>query len=297
MNGKILKVVEYNLTFGSAERFVNVFGCFKYKPSNSLYLLYADVDSKYNVIYYGSSHIKENAILAMGCKDKKDEEIIKEYIFKVTNKESLDDFLMISLDNIEGVEIISSNKLTVKMEVLTSLIEATIPKPEVKEATVKVTSVKKKKGSKSMLLLFVLILVLGGAGLYYCLFIPKDNSIKDISCTKQYAHEVLNSTVDESVVYYFNYQDSLEKIDTITIYKFHNEKDYQDFINKGTYYKYMPEDDIQGGWDIDDTNYTFKIITKEEVDSSYKKPTGYEEVLSYLKRDGYTCTENIKKES
>ena len=49
------KVVEYNLSFGNRARMVNVFGCFKYKPTNNLYIIYADVDTKYNIVYYGSS--------------------------------------------------------------------------------------------------------------------------------------------------------------------------------------------------------------------------------------------------
>ena len=36
MNGKTLKVVEYNLTFGGTDRFVNVFGFFKYKKTRNI---------------------------------------------------------------------------------------------------------------------------------------------------------------------------------------------------------------------------------------------------------------------
>ncbi len=291
--GKVLKVVEYNLTFGSSSRLVNVFGCFKYKPNNGLYLLYADVDTKYNVIYYGSSHVKERAILSMSCKEQKDEEIIKEYIFKTTNGETLDNFEMISLVQIDGVEIISSNKLEVKPEVLATLVDATIFKPEVKEEEVG----KKKSSKKFLLLLIIGILVVGVGYFFVSTSAPKESSIKNIACTKKYDHKTLNSTVDEARTYIFNYQDVLETIDATTTYQFHTQEDYEEFINKGTYYKYMPEDDTEGGWDKDDTKYTFKIITKERIDSSYRKPTGYEEVLASLKKEGYTCTENLEKES
>ena len=40
MNGKVLKVVEYNLEFGKQARMVNVFGVFRYLPNNNLYIIY-----------------------------------------------------------------------------------------------------------------------------------------------------------------------------------------------------------------------------------------------------------------
>ena len=124
MNGKELKVVEYNLTFGGKARIVNVLGLFRYIKNNSLYVIYTDKDTTYNIINYGSSHIKNDSILSMTPK-KEDEEIIKEYIFKDANKEELNGFEVQSLESINSIEIISSNKLEVKPEVIQSLIEKT----------------------------------------------------------------------------------------------------------------------------------------------------------------------------
>ena len=39
----------------------------------------------------------------------------------------------------------------------------------------------------------------------------------------------------------------------------------------------------------------FKMIEKINVDETYDEPTRYEDVLSTLKKDGYTCNENIEK--
>ena len=39
MNGKELRVSEYNLTFGKSARMINVFGIFKYKANNNLYII------------------------------------------------------------------------------------------------------------------------------------------------------------------------------------------------------------------------------------------------------------------
>ena len=57
MKGKTLNVIEYNLTYGTKTRQVNVFSLFRYKINNNLYVVYTDVDTKYELVYYGSSHI------------------------------------------------------------------------------------------------------------------------------------------------------------------------------------------------------------------------------------------------
>lgn len=294
MNGKEMKVIEYNLTYGSSARLVNVLGCFKYKANDNLYVVYSDIVNSYNIIYYGSSHIKDKSILSMQCKNEKDEEIIKEYIYKVTNKEDLSNFEIISLDNIDGIEIISSNKLEIKKDILDKLVELTIPKKEIPAAETKVTT-NKKKNSKLILLLPLLILILG-VGLYIYLTPKSENtSDKKITCTKQYQHDVLPATINEEQNFNFNSNDTLESIDVSETYTFNSEEDYLDFINEGTYYKYMPENDTEGGWNKDDEQHIFTIYKKERITTGYKKPTEYEEVLSYYKLENYSCSENIEE--
>ena len=292
MNGKEMKVIEYNLTYGSSARLVNVLGCFRYKANDNLYVVYSDVVNSYNIIYYGSSHIKDKSILSMECKNEKDEEIIKEYIYKVTNKEDLSNFEIISLDNIDGIEIISSNKLEIKKDILDKLVELTIPKKEIPEEEKKVVS-KKKKSSKTLILLPLLIVILG-VGLYIYLTPKSENtSDKNITCTKQYQHDVLPATINEEQKFNFNNNDILESVDISETYTFNTEEDYLDFINEGTYYKYMPATETEGGWNKDDEKHIFTIYKKERITTGYKKPTEYEEVLSYYKLENYSCSENI----
>ena len=295
MKGKEIKVIEYNLTYGNNVRLVNVLGCFKYKENDSLYIVYSDVINNYNIIYYGSSHIKDKSVLSMQCKNEKDEEIIKEYIYKITNKEELSNFEIIPLDNIEGIEIIASNKLEIKKEVLDKLVELTIPQKETPE-TIKGTKEKtsKKKNSKALILLPILILLIGVA--IYIYISPKnsDTTDKRITCTKQYKHNTLPATVDEEQKFNFNSNDTLESVDISEIYTFNSEEEYLDFINTGTYYKYMPESNTEGGWNKEDDKYIFKIYKKERISTGYTKPTEYEEVLSYYKLENYSCNENIE---
>ncbi|MBQ6495480.1 MAG: hypothetical protein IJI49_05720 [Bacilli bacterium] len=290
MNGKQIKVTEYNLTFGSSARIVNILGLFKYKKNNNLYVLYSDLYNKYNIIYYGNSHIKETTILSMESKNKEDEEIIKEYIYKITNNENLDDYEEISLDKIEGIEIISSNKIEIKKEILDSLIDKKIPKKE--EINNKPKTKKKKKGKGIIILLFLIIIGVGGYFIYNNI-INKEEVIKQMICITKYNHDVLEATVNEELVLNFDINDVLEKKEITKEYKFNNETEYYNFINTGNYYKYMPEDTTEGGWDKDDSNYTYKTIEVERIKVDYKEPTNYEEVLSYYKNKNYNCEEKV----
>ena len=79
-----LKVVQYNLEFGAHDRFVNILGCFKYKPNGNIYIVYADVDTKYELLHYGGSHIKNNSILK-GITISGGEPLCRENIKEVCN--------------------------------------------------------------------------------------------------------------------------------------------------------------------------------------------------------------------
>lgn len=297
MNGKVLKVVQYNLQFGAADRYVDVFGCFKYKPNGNMYLIYADVsgNSKYNVIYYGSAHIKEKSLLCMKCRAEKEIEVIKEYIFKVTNHQELDHFEMISLDEVEEIEIIASDNLEIKSEIISSLCDISLPKKEEKREEVPLSSKKKKKSFRKFIFIFLFLIIVVSGAYYVINSFPKDTIAKKIICEKEYQHNILEASVEEVNTYNFNVHDTLQSVDTVMTYQF-EEDEYQDFIMKGTYYKYLPDENQNGSFKQDDENYMFKVMMKEEIDSSYNKPISYEEVLSYYKTEGYICKEEIEKE-
>ena len=228
----------------------------------------------------------------METRSKEDEEIIKEYIYKLTNNEKLENYEELSLDKIEEIEIISSNKLEIKPETLNILIEKKIPKKEEQEQQNK--KEKKKKG-KGLLVLLILI-ILGAAGYYvYTNFFNKETIIKQIACNREYSHNELAALVNEEILFNFNINDELEKKEITKLYKFNNDTEYFNFINTGVYYKYMPEDTTEGGWDKDDNNYTYKTIEIERIEVDYKEPTNYEEVLSYYKAKNYNCEEKVIK--
>ncbi|MBR3161839.1 MAG: hypothetical protein IKF19_03825 [Bacilli bacterium] len=301
MNGKELKVAELELKFGGTPRMVNVFGVFRYKPNNGLYVIYADVGTTYDYICYGATHIKNDSILSMSSNKKEDQDAIKEYIFKVTSGEKLDNFEMIPLDNIKEIEIISSKNFEIKKEVLNSLIDKTIPKKEMTEeekSNLEKQNNKKKSPVKTIVLVFLLLII---AGYGYMYFIVGDNNkgaVKTIYCKRSYNHQELNNvTVDEEKKYIFDNSDKLAKLEEKTTYKFNTEDTYLDFINKSLYYNYMPEknNDTTGDYIIDNDNKKFITNAKTIIDESYGESVEYEEILSINKRDNYICEEKIEK--
>ena len=298
MNGKELKVAEIELKFGAQARMVNVFGLFRYKPNNGLYVIYSDVGNTYNYVCYGLSHIKNNSILCMNSNKPEDIEAIKEYIYKVTNGEKLDDYEIISLDDVDEIEIISSKNFELKKEVLDILIDKTIPKKqeEVKDNN---KSSKKKSPLSTFLLILFLLIIAGGGYLYFMSSNnSSDNGSKIIVCAKQYDSPDLEEViVEEEKKFIFNNYDKLDKVKVTTRYIFDNEAVYLDFINKSLFYKYMPEnnDDTTGSHTIDDANNRFVTYATTVVDESYGDPVEYEEVLSSNTNNNYTCDEKIEK--
>ena len=297
MYGKTLGVVEYNLTFGTNKRMVNVFGCFKYKKNNNLYIVYADVDTKYEFIHYGCSHIRQSVVLSMSPRED-DAEIIKEYIYKVINNEDLSLFERIDLTEATGIEIISSSNLEVKLDVIRKLEELMIPskKEELEEVKpeVKVEEKKPKKKSNKIWILVILIALIGVGGGYFYLINSLSSTVsKKIVCNKEFSDTKLNAIINETNTYVFYNSDRLDNVETVMVYKFNDESVYQDFFYRGSYYKYIPTKDAVHSFD--DTLRTFEVKSVKKVDSAYDKPTNYEEVISYYSNDGYVCQELIEE--
>ena len=292
--GKVLKVFTNELTFGKNDRQVNVFGLFKYKKNSTNYIVYGDVNDQYNIVYYATAHIKGNSILTLDAKKEEDNNAVKEYIFKITNNESMTDYERLSLKDIDTIEIIGFSKIEVKPEVISSLIELTIPKKKEEQKSLKTT--KKKKSPLKTVLLILIIACLGGGAYIFFTNQPDPNMIvKSITCKINYDHQELEAIVYEEKTFNFNNQDNLENIDTLNSYVFNTTNDYLEFVNKGLYFKYMPGDDEDGGYSLDDENNTYKITTKEKIDEEYAEATAYEEVLTYYKSKGYTCEESISQ--
>jgi len=289
--GKRVKLTDYTMEYGKKEKFTNILCFFKSPSDNNLYVIVVeDSNIPYGIIQYGSAHIKGNSLILIGSKNP-NQEAVKELIYKIYNNEDLTNYEIKSLDEVEAIEIISPNKLEVKKEVVENIMERVMPKP--KEEELKERPRKKKKSILPLLLILVVIGLVG-----YFMFFRNSNDdeekiVKSIMCTKSYSSNELEALVIEDNTYNFNISDSLEFINKSTTYKFYEEAEYLDFINKGLYYSYIDLDN--GGFTLDNDSYSLIVIEKEETETDYFLPTEYEEVLSYYKNQGYSCSEKVEE--
>jgi len=293
--GKKIKLNDFNMTYGKQEKLLNVMCLFKYKKDNNMYAIYCDDSSiPYGIINYGTAHLKENTLILIGSKDP-NQEMIKEILFKIENQEELENFEIQDLNTVESIEVVSPNKFEIKKEVLKNVVDKTMPKPIEKE---KITEPKKKKNKLLPILLIIIVLIAA----FYFMFLkdtePKENIVKTFTCTKEYESNELEAKVIEDNTYNFNQNDILQHINKSTTYKFYKEEEYLDFINKGLFYSYIPEEYIEKtsednslGYRLENDTYSLIVIEKEDTTKDYFLPTEYEEVLSYYKENGYSCTE------
>lgn len=297
MKGKTLNVIEYNLTYGTKTRQVNVFSLFRYKINNNLYVVYTDVDTKYELVYYGSSHIKNNSILSMTLKEEEGE-IIKEYIYKLTNNQPLDNFEIIDIKEATGIEIVSSNKLEVKLDIIRKLEELTIEKPKPPEESKKsaINPEKQKKKSKKTLqiLLILIFIILLGGGTFYLTKTYNNTIAKKIICTKTYKHSKLKATIEETNTYNFLMNDILKDVNSTHVYTFNTKRAYESFINTGNIHKY-PENIKANSFDQNNENNSITYYSSTNITTSYKEPKEYETLINYYINNGYNCKEEIEK--
>lgn len=289
--GKKVRLNDYNFTYGKKEVELNIMCFFKYTKDNNLYAVCCeDSNIPYGIMNYGTAHLKGNSLIIIGCKEPLPE-MIKELLFKIYNQESLEGFEIRDLSSIEMIELVSPNKFELKKEVLEGVVAKTIPKPVVVETT----TIQPKKNKKTVPLILILLIMVGG--IFGFLFLnsdnDEDNTVRSIMCKKEYNGVDIEAVVIEDNTYNFNGNDILEYINKSTTYKFYSEDDYLDFVNKGLYYSYIPSDN--GGFTLDDENFSLIIIEKEEIVGDYFLPTEYEEVLSYYKNNQYVCSEQLEE--
>ena len=297
MKGKTLNVIEYNLTYGTKTRQVNVFSLFRYKINNNLYVVYTDVDTKYELVYYGSSHIKNNSILSMTLKEEEGE-IIKEYIYKLTNNQPLDNFEIIDIKEATGIEIVSSNKLEVKLDIIRKLEELTIEKPtppeESKKSAINPEKQKKKSKKTLQILLILIFIILLGGGTFYLTKTYNNTIAKKIICTKTYKHSKLKATIEETNTYNFLMNDILKDVNSTHVYTFNTKRAYESFINTGNIHKY-PENVKANSFDQNNENNSITYYSLTNITTSYKEPKEYETLINYYMNNGYNCKEEIEK--
>lgn len=280
MTGKILKVSSNDLYGKADERKVAVYACFEHTKYMNNYVIFSfydetikEVDKK--KLCYGSIHLKKDAIVIFSVREE-----IKQYIDKFNTgylDNKLDDFKIINLDKITKVEIVSYNEM--EYDRIELIVDKSLPKPDNKEEEVVV----KKKPVFLYILIF--ILVLSSIGLTLLYFKPDLFTIKykELICNNRLYDQDLGLYYDIKKDVKFTKNDKVESNNNIKTYTFKDIDSYNEFKDNNKQEVYF-------------NNGSYKYIDEELKLRLFQTETGiiddYDEMLNYLKREGYSCKES-----
>lgn len=299
MYGKVLKKSEYEIKFGAKDQQINVFICFKSLKNSISYVIFSYIDKENNgKLQYGMLHKNGTKLVSMEPKSGS-EEIIKDIVWKITNNQSLDSYKIIDIKNSDKIEIISSNTIDIKPEVILKLIDLTIPKEkkEIEEDT--------KSNNNGCLIFIIIILILGISGMTaYDIIMKKIGLGQELICEKETSDTKINAFVNKKVNILYNRVDDFDKIIENISYKFNNYDNYNNFREKGTYYQYLSKSsNDQTGITWDDSNYKFiNIVTLTEnieyfiEDTNIALKGNVDEDKAILENQGYKCTKQKREE-
>ena len=280
MIGKRIRISDYKFTYGQETVYINVFGVFKNIKSGNKYIVYSYDNKK---LYFGSFFVKDNIGTVMVSKDT-DKDIIKNFIDNVISGNNDNSYEIENLDSIQSIQIIDELIYDYSVDI-NKLDEITMPKEKIEE----VKETPKKKVSLFVIGIMVLLIVIG----VFFFVNPEVINGKNIiySCDKNYRHNELPATINENRIVTFNSKGIIMSIDINTDYVFNDIDYYNEFKNKSYFYKYVEEADT---YKFNDTNYTYRVFSKIDVNTDYFLPDNKEELISYFENDGYNC--KIKEE-
>ena len=289
MKGKELKVVDLEKKIDKEIHTLYVYAVFKDLKYGNIYAVYKDNDDKTNdILHYAGTHFKGDTLVLLNVKEvSKVEEMVKEFTWNIYNDKENTNYEMLDISSLNKAEIISSNTITVKDEVLNTLTKKLIPKkkndPSLLNPLIS-SSTKILIRGFSLALLVVVI--------FY--FVNKDELFKEetitVICNKKDVLEDINASEDRNDTFIFN---SEKKLLTRTVnikYTFNDSNSYTEYKQLGLYYKYEPlvsSSEIE--YVNDDVNNTFTIIEHAKTETEYFEPTNYDEVLERMAYYTYTC--------
>lgn len=291
--GKILKVNELEIKAGGKDHEVSVFAVFKTKKHSDLYVIFTDnySDDK-EKLYYGSAHIRIDTLVILNSKKSdKDEELIKEFTWKLLNTNETEGFEVVDITGLNKAEIISFDYLEVKKEVITGLTKKTIPKPEPTKAEIREQA---KSNSSAYIIYIGIFLSLVVVGVF-C-FVNKDlfTGIKEsYTCVLSDADTDLEATLTITQKLSFDRDDNIMMRTITSSYKFDREEGYSDYVNMGSYYQeetFFENSSVS--YQTDMANFTFNLIEEVLIDDDYsgnKTKTG---VINELTEEDYICTQD-----
>lgn len=279
MIGKKIRVSDYKLTYGEETAYIKMYGAFKNTKSGNKYAIYS-YENNPNKICYGTFFKKNKEAVIMTSKENP-KEIIKEFINTLLEESSNNKFEIISLEEIQTVEIIDEHIVDFKIDI-EKLDDLTIPKPIIKEEK----EIPKKKKNISIANIFFTIFLLVVAAFFLVnpeIIIGKN---KYYSCSKVYFHDKLPATITEDIRLTFNGKGVITHIDITSDYVFRDEDYYTEFKEKSYFYQYIKEGDT---YKFIDEDTTYRLFSEIDTENEYFLPTEETELISYYAQNKYTC--------
>lgn len=274
MAGKIIKIAPNDVSGKVDERKVVVFSIFehtKYMNNYAIFTYEGEYDKK--KLYYGSIHIKDNCLIVFSVNDNI-KQYIEQYLSEYENNQ-LEDFKILDISKIEKIDIVSCSIMDYdKLQLLDDLsIKREVKKEEVVE--------KEKKPIFLYFLIVFLTLMAIGLTIFYLnpdLFAIK---FKELVCENTIYDENLKLSYDINKDIKFDYQDKVDKIDVIRIYTFLDSDSYYQFKDNNEHLTYFNNGE---GYKYIDDSLQFRLFYQENsvIDD-------YEEMLTYLKKEGFSC--------
>lgn len=276
MAGKILKVATTDVYGKADDRKVVVFAVFEHTKYMNNYVVFSfegEYDKK--KLYYGSIHLKDESVVVFAVKDN-----IKQYIDEFLTEyenDKVENFKILDISNIQKVELVSYSEMEYdKLEILDN-------KSIVREIN---TGDEEKEKKSIFLYVLLVLLILFAIGLTVLYFKPELFTIKykELVCTNNlYDNDImLNYDIEKEVK--FDKDDKVDMIDVVRIYTFLDSNRYYEFKDNNQHLEYFSNGE---GYKYIDESLQFRVMYKENsvIDD-------YDEMLTYLKREGFSCIES-----
>ncbi len=277
MNGKILKVSSNDLYGNADDRQVVVFCAFNHLKYMNKYVIFAFSD-KYNEkkLCYGSVHLKKDSLVSFAINSN---DIINDFVTKYLSG-NLDskEYEIIDISDINKIELVSYSEM--ECDKLKELDDMSI-----KREKVEVTNNNNNKKSGLYTLLFIMIALLIGVTYIYLNPNAFKEKMKILECNMYSYNKKTELNYHSDVVVRFNEEDEMRSYERIDIYKFEDDDIYSDFKENHKESEYF---NITGSYKYNDDDLELRIIYEE-------KPiiNSYEEIYQYLKKEGYSCIEDV----
>ena len=215
-----------------------------------------------------------------------------EFVWKYLNKESISNFEIIEIPELDKLEIIDNNTLDVKEEYIETLIEIFIKGKEIVE---EIPKEMKKTKKKSKLPLLITLIFIGGivGGIIYLRNNPELIYGKNIyvECKKKYEISELTVNSSELVTLTFNNSQILTKHEKVITYIFDDSDNYYDFKERNLQYQYLNDSGLEN---FDESTLNYQLYVDYDLGKIYTLPRDYDELYDYYKNNGYSCN-NIEK--